>query len=129
MAGFTPKVLEAAARQREVTLTTKGRKSGKPRHVTIWLATDGRRIYIRSGQGLVRHWPQNLMARGEGELRLGEQDVKFKPRHITDAAEARSVSELYRKKYGSFVKPSKPTEPLTQGELASFELLPARNGS
>jgi len=47
MAGFTPKVLEAAARQREVTLTTKGRESGKPRRVTIWLATDGRRIYIR----------------------------------------------------------------------------------
>jgi deazaflavin-dependent oxidoreductase (nitroreductase family) len=125
MAAFSQDVLQAAAREREVTLTTQGRESGKPRRVTIWLATDGRRIFIRSGQGLVRHWPQNLMARQEGVLRLGKQDMKFKPRHITDAAEGRFVSELYRKKYGSFVKPSKPTEPLTQGELASFELLPA----
>jgi deazaflavin-dependent oxidoreductase (nitroreductase family) len=125
MPGFSADVLQAAAREREVTLTTQGRASGKPRRVTIWLATDGRGIFIRSGQGLVRQWPQNLMARGEGALRLGKQEVKFKPRHVTDAAEARAVSELYQKKYGSFVKPSKPTEPLTQGELASFELLPA----
>jgi deazaflavin-dependent oxidoreductase (nitroreductase family) len=125
MAGFPPEVLDAAAREREVTLTTDGRKSGKPRRVTIWLATDDRRIFIRSGQGLVRQWPQNLVARGEAVLRLGKQELKFKPRHITDAAEARAVSELYYKKYGSFVKPSKPPEPLTPGELASFELLPA----
>jgi deazaflavin-dependent oxidoreductase (nitroreductase family) len=124
MAGFSSNVLEAAAREREATLTTEGRKSGKPRRVTIWLATDGRRIFIRSGQGLVRHWPQNLVARGEAVLRLGKQELKFKPRPVTDAAEARAVSELYHKKYGSFVKPSKPPEPLTPGELASFELLP-----
>jgi deazaflavin-dependent oxidoreductase (nitroreductase family) len=125
MAPFSPDVLQAAAREREVTLTTQGRASGKPRRVTVWLATDGRRIFIRSGQGLVRHWPQNLMARGEGGLRLGKHEVKFKPRHVTDAAEARAVSELYQRKYGSFVKPSKPSQPLTPGELASFELLPA----
>jgi deazaflavin-dependent oxidoreductase (nitroreductase family) len=118
-------MLQAAAREREVTLTTQGRASGKPRRVTVWLATDGRRIFIRSGQGLVRHWPQNLMARDEGALRLGKREVTFKPRHVTDAAEARAVSELYRRKYGSFVKPSKPSEALTPGELASFELLPA----
>src|SRR5690349_20915121 len=30
---------EAAAGQREVTLTTIGRKTGKPRRVIIWIAT------------------------------------------------------------------------------------------
>jgi deazaflavin-dependent oxidoreductase (nitroreductase family) len=128
MAGFSPDVLQSAAHEREVTLTTDGRKSGRARRVTIWLATDGRRIFIRSGQGMARHWPQNLMARGEGGLRLGTRDVKFKPRHVTDAAEARAVSALYHKKYGSSVKPSKPSEPLTPGELASFELLPDSAG-
>ena len=122
---FPPKVLEAAGHEREVTLTTQGRRSGKPRRVTIWVSTDGRRLFIRSGRGLVRHWPKNLMAQGEGVLRLGDQEVKFTPRHVTDPAEARGVSELYKKKYGSSVNPSKPTEPLTPGELASFELLPA----
>jgi deazaflavin-dependent oxidoreductase (nitroreductase family) len=125
MAGFSQDVLQAAAREREATLTTEGRQSGKPRHVTIWLATDDRTIFIRPGQGFARHWPQNMMARGEAELRVGGHTVKVRPRHVTDAAEARAVSALYENKYGSFVKPSKPTQPLTQGELATFELVPA----
>lgn len=118
-------VIDAAARQREVTLTTVGRKTGKPRRVTIWIATDGRDVYVRSGGGMRRDWPQNLMARGEATLRLGNTTVKVKPRHVTDPAEARSVSQLVRKKYGFMVRSSKPDQPITPGEQATFELLAA----
>jgi len=122
---FSDDVLKAAAREREVTLTTIGRKSGKAHRVTIWITTDGTRLFIRSGQGLRRQWPQNLIARGEGELQLGKLRVKVKPRLVTDLARARAVSALYRKKYGPFVKASKPNQPLTPGEQATFELIPA----
>jgi deazaflavin-dependent oxidoreductase (nitroreductase family) len=125
VSGFDRKVLDAAAREREVTLTTKGRKSGTPVSVTIWVSTDGRRIFIRSGGGLARQWPQNLQANGRATLRLGDLAVEVKPRHVTAPAEARAISEVVRHKYGSFVKPSRPEEPLTQGEQATFELLPA----
>ncbi|TAN32180.1 DUF2255 family protein [bacterium] len=124
MHSFKQDVLEAAAREREVVLTTVGRQSGKPKHVTIWVSTDGRRIFIRSGAGPGRHWPQNLLARGEGVLLMGGKAVRFKPRHVTDPDEARLVSQLARKKYGSYVEPSTPSEPLTPGEQATFELLP-----
>ena len=125
MAEFAREVLEAAAREREVRLTTRGRKSGKPRRVTIWISTDGERLYIRSGAGMRRDWPQNLIAAGEGELHLGGRTVKVGPRHVTEASEARAVSGLYAAKYSSSVKPSRPTEPLTLGEQTTFELLPA----
>jgi hypothetical protein len=36
--------------------------------------------------------------------------------------EFRGVSQLCRRKFGSCVKPSKPDEPLTEGEKATFEL-------
>jgi Uncharacterized protein conserved in bacteria (DUF2255) len=98
--------------------------SGKPRSVTIWIATDGDRLYIRSGGGLGRDWPQNLIARGRATLRIGGRDLEVKPRHITDPDEARATSRLAREKYGAYVKPSKPGEPLTQGESAAFELIP-----
>jgi deazaflavin-dependent oxidoreductase (nitroreductase family) len=124
MAAFPRDVLAAAGKEREVRLTARGRKSGKPRRVTIWISTDGKRIYVRSGAGMRRDWPQNLVAAGEGELQLGGQIVKVRPRHLTEPAEARAVSELHRAKYGSSVKPSRPTEPLTTGEQATFELLP-----
>jgi deazaflavin-dependent oxidoreductase (nitroreductase family) len=125
MATFPREVFEAARKEKEVRLTTRGRKTGKARRVVIWISTDGKHLYIRSGAGLVRDWPQNLLSAGEGELQLGTVRVTVRPRHITDPTEARAVSELHRAKYGSFVKPSKPTEPLTTGEQASFELLPA----
>ena len=125
MTAFSNEVIEAAKREREVKLTTFGRKTGKPYHVTIWVVTDGTRLYIRSGEGLRRHWPQNFIARGEGVLHLGKLGVKVKPRLVTDPNEARASSNLYRKKYGPFVRASKPGKPLTLGEQASFEVLPA----
>ena len=125
MGSFSDDVLKAVSLEREVTLTTVGRKSGKEHRVTIWITTDGTRLYIRSGQGLRRQWPQNLIARGEGELQLGKLRVRVKPRLVTDSAEARAVSALYRKKYGPSVRASKPNQPLTPGEQATFELIPA----
>ena len=125
MAGFEKAVLEAAAAEREVTLTTRGRLTGKPHHVTIWVSTDGHRLFIRSGAGLGRHWPQNFVKHGEATLKLGGRSVRVKPRHVTDPEKARAVSRLLRAKYGDFVKPSKRNEPLTQGEQATFELIPA----
>jgi deazaflavin-dependent oxidoreductase (nitroreductase family) len=125
VSSFSDDVLKAAAREREVSLTTVGRKSGKEHRVTIWIATDGSRLYIRSGEGLRRHWPQNLIARGEGVLHLGKMIVKATPRLLTDPAEARAVSALYKKKYGQLVRASKPDQPLTSGEQATLELIPA----
>jgi hypothetical protein len=118
-------ILEAAAREREVRLATYGRKTGKSHRVTIWIVTDGRRLFIRSGQGLRRHWSRNLLERGSAVLYLGGMDVPVRPRLLTDPDEARAVSLLYRKKYGPLVPASKPGQPLTPGEQATFEVLPS----
>ena len=124
MSPFTNDLIDAAAKEKEVTLTTMGRKSGKPHPVTIWISTDGKHLYIRSGQGMARDWPQNFLARGEATLKIANKSVKVKPRHVTDPDEARATSHLTRDKYGSIVKPSRPGEPLTMSEQAVFELLP-----
>ena len=118
-------LIHAAAHDREVVLVTSGRVTGKPRRVTIWITTDGTHVYVRSGEGMQRDWPQNLVASGEATLRVAGKDVKVKPRHVTDPEEARGSSQLAREKYGSYVKPSQPGQPLTKGETAVFELLPA----
>ena len=123
---FADDVLNAVAKEHEVRLTTYGRKTGKPSTVTIWIVVDdAHRVFIRSGKGLARHWPQNLLKRPEGELKLGKTVVRFKSRHVTDPAEARHSSSLYGPKYGASVKPSSDDEPLTLGEQAVFQLVPA----
>jgi hypothetical protein len=121
---FPSDVLDAMAKEKEVHLTTYGRKTGKESSVTIWIVTDGKKVYIRSGQGLKRHWPKNLLERPQGTVQLDGKVVRFKSRHITDPAEARHSSKLYGPKYGAFVKPSNESDPLTPGEQAAFELLP-----
>jgi deazaflavin-dependent oxidoreductase (nitroreductase family) len=122
---FPKEIIEAASRVRQVRLTTRGRKTGRPVKVTIWISTDGRSIFVRSGGGLRRHWPQNLMAAGDAVLEVGGHSIKVRPRHVTEPSEARAASQLVRKKYGSYVRTSTGAEPLTLGEQATFELLPA----
>src|SRR5438132_11625232 len=100
MSDFNHSVIEAALREREVELTTRGRRTGKPHRTTLWISTDGRRVFIRSGGGLARDWPRNLLRSGEGVLKVGSLEIPVNATHVTDPAQARSVSELVSRKYG-----------------------------
>jgi len=124
MAGFEQETLDAIGRQREVRFTTRGRRTGKPRSVTIWVSSDGRRVFIRTGGGMTRNWPQNLIKSGNGTLHVGGTDVPVRARHLTDPAEARWVSELVIHKYGPAVKRSLEGGPPAPAEQATFELDP-----
>jgi Uncharacterized protein conserved in bacteria (DUF2255) len=121
---FPPAVLHAASTDREIGLTTFGRRSGRPHRVTIWVSTDGRRLFVRSGGGLNRDWPRNLQARGQGILHLGGLDVPVEARRVGDAAVARSVTDLVAAKYHAAVRRSPEDGSLSLAEQATFELLP-----
>ncbi|HEX6348952.1 MAG TPA: nitroreductase family deazaflavin-dependent oxidoreductase [Candidatus Dormibacteraeota bacterium] len=127
--GFSEAVLAAAARLPEVELTTYGRKTGKPHRTTIWVWGDGRRLFIRSGAGMGRDWPQNLLANGRALLHLGDLEVPVAPRHVTDFAEARALHPLVARKYGEAARRSIGDGPLTPAEQATFELLPAADAA
>jgi deazaflavin-dependent oxidoreductase (nitroreductase family) len=125
MSAFDPAVLDAVAQEREVELTTWGRTSGNPSRVILWIYRDGDRVFIRSGGGLGRDWPQNLIARGKAVLHVGGHDVAVTGRHVDDPGLARHISSLAFEKYRSAnVQRSADDEPLTTGEAASFELFP-----
>lgn len=124
MASFRPEVLDAAAREREVELTTRGRRTGNPHRTVLWLWGDGQRLFVRSGGGPGRDWPRNLLARPEGVLHVGGHDVPVTARHL-DTAEARSVSSLVVRKYGPAVRMPRDGDPPTPAERATFELTPS----
>jgi hypothetical protein len=122
---FSEDVLVQAGKQKEIEITTFGRRTGREHRVVIWIATDGMGLFIRSGAGLGRDWPQNLLAGGTAILHLKGYEGPVRARHIEDPAEARKVSGYVRKKYGEGVRQSAAGEPLTPGEQATFELVPA----
>lgn len=122
MAGFDRETIDKALAEREVELTTWGRKTGKPSRVIIWIWGDDTRLYIRSGQGMGRDWPQNLLASGRGILHLAGQDIPVRARHVTDAAEARAGAMMVNRKYRTDHRPSPEDGPLSPAEQAMFEL-------
>ncbi|HUY99400.1 MAG TPA: nitroreductase/quinone reductase family protein [Thermomicrobiaceae bacterium] len=128
MADFDRTVIDAVGREREVQLTTHGRKTGRPSQRILWAVADGGRIYVRSGGGLGRDWPRNLLARGEGIFLVAGMDVAVRAQHVTDPTRARHISSLYQAKYQSGAQRSRDDEPLTPGEGATFELTPAGAG-
>ncbi len=118
-------IVEAAEAAREVDLTTFGRRTGRPSRRTIWITTDPRgRLFIRSGRGPGRDWPQNLLANQRAVLHVGEQDVPVRARHVTDRAELRASRDAVKRKYGRELPSSNDGEPLTLPEQATFELIP-----
>jgi hypothetical protein len=123
LAEFAAEVLDAAEREREVGLTTYGRRTGAAHRNVVWVTTDGRRLFVRSGGGPGRHWTRNLFARPDGVLHIGGTDVPVRARHFGDPAPARAVSRLVAAKYG--VQPPAAGASPTPAELATFELLPA----
>ena len=124
MSGFDSAILDAAMHEREVDLTTYGRKTGRPARVTLWIWGDAGRLYVRAGGGLGRDWPRNLLAHGRGILHVAGMDVPVRARHVTDPAEARLGAGMIERKYARSLPASSRDEPLTPAESATFELLP-----
>jgi deazaflavin-dependent oxidoreductase (nitroreductase family) len=123
MASFDRDVLQAIAREREIELTTFGRRSGAPSRRVLWIVAENGRVYVRSGGGLGRDWPQNLLANARGVLYVAGRDVPVRARHVTDPEEARGSTAMVARKYGTGARASASDEPLTPGESACFELL------
>jgi deazaflavin-dependent oxidoreductase (nitroreductase family) len=122
---FDRAILDAAAREKEVELTTYGRKTGNPSRRIIWITALDDRIYVRSGLGLTRDWPKNLLADDRAVLHMAGQDIPVRARHVTSPEEARSMHAPVKAKYDAERPASKGDEPLTPSEQAVFELTPA----
>ena len=121
---FDPSLLQSAAQEKEVELTTFGRNSGKPSRRIIWITALDDKLYIRSGLGLTRDWPKNLLTNARGILHIAGQDVPVRARHVTDPAEARAMHAPVKKKYNAERPSSTGNDPLTPSEQAVFQLLP-----
>jgi len=121
---FDPAIYETAAREKEVELTTFGRKTGKPSRRIIWITALDGRIYVRSGLGMTRDWPKNLDANGRAVLHMDGKDIPVRARHVTDPDEARAMHAPVRAKYNAGRPASTGQEALTPSEQAVFELTP-----
>jgi len=83
-------------------LTTRGRRSGKPREIEIWFTHLAGRFYIIA-EHATSQWLQNLRANPEVEVRVGLHHFPGYARALSEREDAdlvRSIQDLSRSKYG-----------------------------
>ncbi len=79
-------------------LTTKGRRSGEPRTVTIWFVADPGRILLTGGaEG--PQWSRNLRADPQVELAIGGEKLRGHARVVEDPDEGAAIRDRFVRKY------------------------------
>ena len=73
-------------RRRMILLTTRGRRSGRPRTCALNYALDNGTVYVMSGFGRT-DWIRNLEADPHVEVALGEEHWSGEAHLVTDAEE------------------------------------------
>jgi len=95
MADVTP-----YAKRKTITLTTKGRKSGQARAVTIWFVVEGPdSILVQHASAPVANWYRNLQKDPEVTVDFGDGPIVGRAEAITDAAAIEDVLRRIRGKY------------------------------
>ena len=83
-------------------LTTRGRKTGRPREIEIWFTTRDGRYYVIA-EYPTSHWVENLRSHPQAQVRLGSKKLLAQARFLSADREPdlyHEVQALSRKKYG-----------------------------
>lgn len=81
-----------------IILTTRGRKSGLPRHTPVEYRMHGTKVYLVSGWGQRPHWVQNLLADPCATVQAGTRTYGARAHLVTDTSEILRVLFLFRKR-------------------------------
>lgn len=81
-----------------VVLTTRGRKSGLPRHTPIEYRMHGTKVYMISAWGERPHWVQNLIADPTATLQAGRREYCAQATLVKDTSEVLRALFLFRKR-------------------------------
>ncbi|MEM6284986.1 MAG: nitroreductase family deazaflavin-dependent oxidoreductase [Chloroflexota bacterium] len=81
-----------------VILTTRGRKSGLPRHVPVEYRMHGTKVYMISGWGTRPDWVQNILVHPFATVQAGSRTYGAKAYLVEDTAEILRALFLFRKR-------------------------------
>ena len=93
---------KAAAHEQYLYLTTRGRKTGRPREIEIWFTFQEPFFYVIA-EYATSHWLQNLKAHPAVQLRIAGKSFAGRARVLSAEADAplvQAVQEMSRAKYG-----------------------------
>ena len=95
-----PSDLHKHANTRVVRLTTRGRKSGQLRTVTVWFVVAGpARLYVQHSSHTLAQWYRNLLRDPTVTVDFGDGPVPGRATSVTDREIIQDVLRRIRRKY------------------------------
>jgi deazaflavin-dependent oxidoreductase (nitroreductase family) len=89
------------SRDREITITVTGRKSGRTISLPIWFVWDDGKLYLLPVKGSDTQWYKNVLKNPSIRIDAGGAQSELKVVAVTDAMQVKSVVEKFRGKYGA----------------------------
>ena len=88
----------------EITLSVKGRKSGKYIPRLVWFVHEGNILYLLPNRGSDTQWYKNLLSDSILKISVNELEVSVRGKSITDRKGVSDVMDRFQFKYGQDFK-------------------------
>jgi hypothetical protein len=88
-------------RANEITLSVKGRKSGKDIPRPVWFVNEGNTLYLLPVQGSDTNWYKNLLVDPTLKISVNGVEISERGRQITDSKRVDNIVSKYKSKYGA----------------------------
>ena len=84
----------------EITVSVKGRKSGKNIPRPVWFAYEGNTLYLLPVQGSDTSWYKNLLADPTLKISVNGIEISARGKPITDSNRVDDIVRKFKSKYG-----------------------------
>ena len=84
----------------EITVSVKGRKSGKNIPRPVWFAYEGNTLYLLPVQGSDTSWYKNLLVDPTLKISLNGIEISARGKPITDSNRVDDIVRKFKSKYG-----------------------------
>jgi hypothetical protein len=84
----------------EITLSVKGRRSGKDFPRPVWFVHEGNTLYLLPVQGSDTNWYKNLLVDPTLKISVNGVKISERGRRITDSYRVDDIVRKFRSKYG-----------------------------
>jgi hypothetical protein len=88
------------SRAYEISLSVKGRRSGKDFPRPVWFVHEGSTLYLLPVQGSDTNWYKNLLVNPTLKISVNGVEISERGRRITDSNRVDDIVRKFRSKYG-----------------------------
>jgi hypothetical protein len=84
----------------EISLSVKGRKSGRDIPRPVWFVHEGNTLYLLSVKGSDTNWYRNLQVDSTLKISVNGIEMPLRGKPITDSNRVDDIVRIFRSKYG-----------------------------